>query len=411
MTLLKKSTFTLITLAIVLNIIMFMATRLILVTSLSEIQTIYKNETSQQVPVYESIIKVINHKRIKVEQYFTISIAIFSILMISFSIGILNLFVVKRIILIQKRKSSKEKNDEDMSILEGTDELSQLARRFEKINSKMEFMSNELYKNRQETAMAQITVDILKNAGNLLNKANLASNRVKVFIKNDDFNDLIRSIDMLLANRADPVKFFTEGKGELLLEYLNKISSNFSDHKRNAELYQKSLERGLEELKELFDTYQPYTENVLPAKRFPVNEALDEAIDSQYYGLNAEISLIKNYNCKEIIHCNKPLFIKLFSNLLKHAIETPRDHKNSEIKVITNKVSEKKIKISIIDNGLEIPKDLQTLIFNYKFSTKDPIQDLTLFNSVNYAVELNSRLYIEKTSKEGTTITVEIPLK
>lgn len=348
-------------------------------------------------------------KGAKVLNYFILSLIIFSIIFIAIVIGVIHLFVLKRIHNIQNKLIEiKDSGDLTLEInTSGSDELSQLSKNINNMNSNILILQNEIIKKTRETGMSQITADILQNAGNLLTKAMLSSNRVKVFIKNDDFNDLIRSIDMLLANRADPVKFFTEGKGELLLEYLNKISSNFSDHKQNAELYQKALERGLDDLQELFETYKPYTQSRRVDKIFPIEEAIDEAINSQYYGLNEEIKITKKCNFNGKIKSDKKLITQILSNLLKNAAETKRAGNEYKIEIISEKTENEIIKILVKDNSIGIPLKKRVLTFNYRYSTKDPTRSTDLFNSSNYAVELDALLYLDENS--SNTIILELP--
>lgn len=355
--------------------------------------------------------RFIHKKEKEVQRYFILSIAIFSILFIVIVISLLYILVLKRVFNIQKILGEiRDSGDLSKQIEEdGSDELSALIKDINNVNSNIKILQEELIKRSRETGIAQITSDILQNAGDLLNRVMLASKRVKIFIKNDEINDLIRSIDMLLANREDPVGFFTEGKGELLLEYLNKISTNFADHKRNAELYQKSLERGLYELEELFETYLPYTEKKHLNRVFPITEALDEAVDSQYYGLNKEIKLTKNYLYTGDIKCDKSVLTEILTNLLKNAAEATRDNKEYRIEISSEKIDDNKIRISVTDNGIGIPEDQKIMIFNYRYSTKDDSRGIGLFNSANYAVELNGRLYISESSADGTTMVLELP--
>lgn len=350
-------------------------------------------------------------KGISVLNYFILSLIIFSIIFIGIVIFIIYLFVLKRIYQIQNKLIEiKDSGDLSQSIeISGSDELSQLAKNINNMNSNILILQNEIIKKTQETGMSQITSDILQNAGILLNKSMLSSKRVKVFIMNDDFNDLLRSVDMLLANRADPVKFFTEGKGELLLEYLNKISSNFSDHKQNAELYQKALERGLDELQELFETYRPYTQSQKISKVFNLEEAIDEAINSQYYGLNEEIEVIKKCNYFGDIKSNKKLIVQVLSNLLKNAAERKRDGNEYKIEIISEKLENGKIRLLVKDNSIGIPVEERILTFNYRYSTKDPTRSTGLFNSTNYAVELNALLYLDENS--SNTVVLELPIE
>ncbi len=63
--------------------------------------------------------------------------------------------------------------------------------------------------------------------------------------------------------------------------------------------------------------------------------------------------------------------IQIWINLIKNAVESLENHGTKNPKVrITSKLSGNRIKISVVDNGPGIPKDISKKIFNPNFTTK-----------------------------------------
>lgn len=122
-----------------------------------------------------------------------------------------------------------------------------------------------------------------------------------------------------------------------------------------------------------------------------------------------------------IVHCEKPEFAELMCNpgllnqaitaIIENAIDAAHLNKCAPPKVnITLSAEPKNIVISILDNGLGIPKDVQERMFDPFFTTKDVGKGSGLGLSVAYGIikQLNGSLEFNTTQGKGTEFIIQI---
>jgi signal transduction histidine kinase len=72
---------------------------------------------------------------------------------------------------------------------------------------------------------------------------------------------------------------------------------------------------------------------------------------------------------------------------------------------------EGRLRISVSDNGVGIPAENLTRIFNHGFTTKRDGHGFGLHSSANAATELHGRLWAESAGEgRGSTFTIDLPL-
>lgn len=101
-------------------------------------------------------------------------------------------------------------------------------------------------------------------------------------------------------------------------------------------------------------------------------------------------------------------FSRAISNILINALQAKASERSLEI-VVSVKVEEGHVIISIKDNGKGIPENLQERIFQPQFTTKDSGSGLGLYMARQFVQQSGGKIGFT-TSSEGTTFFVEIPL-
>jgi PAS domain S-box-containing protein len=139
---------------------------------------------------------------------------------------------------------------------------------------------------------------------------------------------------------------------------------------------------------------------------------------------NPEIKIIKEYGRLPLIECYPGQLNQVFMNILVNAIDALDDDNSkrtikemtlnpSYIKITTELTASKSIKINIADNGIGIPKNIQTKLFDPFFTTKEVGKGtgLGLFISYQIIVEKHhGKLSCNSTPRKGTEFVIEIPL-
>lgn len=134
-------------------------------------------------------------------------------------------------------------------------------------------------------------------------------------------------------------------------------------------------------------------------------EVIEMVIDLYKKG-GIEINF-KNACKTAMLFADKDQLNRMFSNLIKNAIQAIPSDKNGKIDVSLT-TDKKHYAIEISDNGLGIPEELHDKIFTPNFTTKTTGMGLGLAMVKNMVENLNGTIGFT-TSTEGTTFRIEVP--
>jgi nitrogen fixation/metabolism regulation signal transduction histidine kinase len=116
------------------------------------------------------------------------------------------------------------------------------------------------------------------------------------------------------------------------------------------------------------------------------------------------------HESKIIIYADKEHINGVFSNLIKNGIQSvPQDRKG--LIDVNMDVRSDKVTVSISDNGIGIPEELQKKMFTPNFTTKSSGMGLGLSIVKRYVENANGKIWFESIADQGTVFYVEIPLK
>lgn len=135
-------------------------------------------------------------------------------------------------------------------------------------------------------------------------------------------------------------------------------------------------------------------------------EVIETVIDL-YKKEQVEIIFNTNGLKNTTIFADKDQLNRMFTNLIKNAIQAIPNDKNGKIEVSLT-TDKKQYEIKISDNGLGIPEELHDKIFTPNFTTKTTGMGLGLAMVKNMVENLNGKIDFT-TSKNGTTFRIEVP--
>ena len=130
-----------------------------------------------------------------------------------------------------------------------------------------------------------------------------------------------------------------------------------------------------------------------------------------------EVKVIKEYGNLPKITCYPSQLNQVFLSLITNAIDALQDSNNlvkkPQIILRTEVIQNNQVRISITDNGLGIPTNIQSRIFDPFFTTKPVGKGTGLGLAVSYAIikKHHGKLTCHSTVGEGTEFHIEIPIK
>jgi signal transduction histidine kinase len=146
------------------------------------------------------------------------------------------------------------------------------------------------------------------------------------------------------------------------------------------------------------------------SRREKVN--LNEIISSAatLYDNSSSVRINLNDSGKEyFILADREELLRLFGNLVKNAIQSIPEGKTGTIEINVEEKNNFCI-VSVTDNGMGIPAELQSKIFTPNFTTKSGGMGLGLAIVKSIAESIGGKAWFETKEGKGTSFFVEMPL-
>ncbi|MDE1192263.1 MAG: HAMP domain-containing sensor histidine kinase [Arachidicoccus sp.] len=268
---------------------------------------------------------------------------------------------------------------------------------------------------------------------NEMSKINLGmENKELEWKKNDEIGDLVKEYNVMVHKLNESVKRLAQSEREgawkeMAMQVAHEIKNPLTPMKLNLQFLQRSAEKGGSEILDL-------------SRRVP--EMLIEQIDqlakiandfSQFADihntqperieltnkLNNVIMLFNAYENikihfrpspeKNIIYADKKQLNRVFTNLIKNAIEASDDNFPIEI-FIKEENAEHEAIVSIKDNGQGIAADKKDKIFVPNFTTKTSGTGLGLAICKGIIERAGGKIWFESIENEGAIFYVSLPL-
>ncbi len=180
-----------------------------------------------------------------------------------------------------------------------------------------------------------------------------------------------------------------------------------------------SIKLGAERIREIVLSLRSFSRlDEADMKEVNIHEGLDSTLLILKSRLktksNGEITVIKNYGNLPEVECYPGQLNQVFMNLISNAIDALETDSitNPTIEISTYLKDEKRVIITISDNGVGIPQAIQSNIFNPFFTTKPVGKGTGLGLSISYQIIVYKHEGILEFSSvpERTEFYIEIPL-
>lgn len=251
---------------------------------------------------------------------------------------------------------------------ETTDEIGMLVEEYNKMVKKLEQSAVALARSEREGAWRQMARQVAHEIKNPLTPMKLS------------IQYLQRAME---SNTANAVKL-SKKLASSLIEQIDQLAKIASDFSQFANIEQTNPEH------------------------FDITEVIQSLVNLYKTGSQTEIKYVHDKNKAEIFY-DKAQINRLFTNLIKNAIEAAKENENIEI-FIKQFIADNNIIISVKDNGNGIKEELQSKIFDPNFTTKTSGTGLGLAICKAIVEKANGKIWFVTAPEEGTIFFVELPL-
>lgn len=280
--------------------------------------------------------------------------------------------------------------------------------------TKLERMHKQLTDASHLAGMAEVATSVLHNVGNVLNSINISGSLIAESLQNSKVANLTRAVALMRAHQPDLGDFLTTNpKGKQLLEYLGDLASHLAEEKAENLREVDVLVQNIVHVKEIVAMQQNYVKAMGVVESLKVKDLVEDAIRLNNGAMaRHNVKVVQEFDEVPPIQAEKHKALQILVNLLRNA-KHACDDSGREDKQITLRITgdENRVKIMVSDNGIGIPAENLTRIFNHGFTTRKDGHGFGLHNSANAAKEMGGVLLVYSAGVgQGATFTLELPL-
>jgi signal transduction histidine kinase len=261
--------------------------------------------------------------------------------------------------------------------------------------------------------MTEVATNVLHNVGNVLNSINVSVTMVDERVRKSRVSDVGRLAKLLEEHAADRVAFLTnDPKGQKVPDFIGYLAKQLGSEQADMLEEMSSLRRNVEHVKEIIAMQQGYARVSGVFENIEVTDLLEDTI-RMHEGSFArhEVKIVRDFSVLPPICTDKHKVLQILTNLVRNAKfacdESGRDDKQIILRATNGGDC---VKIAVIDNGVGVPLENLTRIFNHGFTTRKDGHGFGLHSGALAAKELGGSLSVHSDGfRLGAVFTLELP--
>ncbi len=251
---------------------------------------------------------------------------------------------------------------------------------------------------------------------------------------NDEIGNLIHEYNRMVSELAESAEKLAQSEREsawreMAKQVAHEIKNPLTPMKLSTQLlkrawddkapeFDKRLERYTQNLIEQIDALSHIANAFSNFAKMPhaineeveVSELIQSALDFHKSEEQVELSFVQQCPSPCNVLADREQLLRVFNNLIRNAIQAISDERNGKIEIKLYK-KDAFYEIEISDNGVGIPEELRSKIFNPNFTTKTTGMGLGLALVKNTLEHFNGKVRFESEPGIGCTFFVSLPIK
>jgi len=263
--------------------------------------------------------------------------------------------------------------------------------------------------------MAEVATNVLHNVGNVLNTVNVSANVLEARLGELRVAGLGKIATMLQEQGEALSAFMSTERGKGLPGYLARLSSELQADKETALTELASLVENLEHIKNIVRMQQSYaSSDIGVTETVALGDLINDGVRLNAAGFSRHgVTLELDFGEVPSITVDKHKVLQILVNVLSNAKYACDNSKHSDRRVvISTRPSEVGVCITVRDNGVGIPAENMTRIFEHGFTTRPDGHGFGLHSAAIAAKELKGSLRAASDGPGcGAIFTLELPLQ
>jgi len=278
----------------------------------------------------------------------------------------------------------------------------------------LENLHKQLVEASRQGGMAEIATNVLHNVGNVLNSVNISTTLLVQSVKQSKVSSLAKVVVLLQEHAHDLGEFIThDSRGKHVPAHLGQLSEHLLAEQETNVRELALLRQNIEHIKEIVAMQQNYATFGRVKEMVNVVNLVEDSLRINEGALSRHrVEVIREFETVPPLNVEKHKILQILVNLLRNAKHACQDSERAD-KRLTVRVAhgEGRIRISVIDNGVGIPPENLTRIFNHGFTTRKEGHGFGLHSGALAAREMGGSLIVHSDGPgQGAAFTLELPL-
>jgi PAS domain S-box-containing protein len=267
----------------------------------------------------------------------------------------------------------------------------------------------------RQAGMAEVATGVLHNVGNVLNSVNVSATLVANRVHNTKAANIAKIAALFDEHKGDLAGFLTgDSRGKTIPAYLGILAESLAAEQKTVLTELDELRKNVDYIKDIVAMQQTYATTSGIIEAVPVADMVEDALRINAGSLALQvIETIRDDQARLVVTTDKHKVIQILVNLVTNAVHACGESGRTGRQITVRTTSDgRSAKIAIIDNGVGIPPENLTQIFNYGFTTRKQGHGFGLHTSALAAKQLGGSLTAQSAGTGcGATFALELPYK
>lgn len=297
----------------------------------------------------------------------------------------------------------------------GTFGLSKDITNLKETEKKLEQVHRQLLETSRQAGMAEVATSVLHNVGNVLNSVNVSASVVVNHVRQSKSTNVGKLSTLLHAHEGDLADFLThDPKGKTIPAYLSALAEQLAAEQTATLQEIDELRKNIEHIKDIVSMQQRFARVSGATETISVVELAEDALRLDASALVRHgMEVVRDYQARPTLTTERSKVLQILVNLIRNA-KHACDEGDRKDKLLTVRITadEGQVRFIVADNGVGIPAENLTRIFNHGFTTRKTGHGFGLHSGALAAKELGGSLAVQSDGPgHGATFTLTLPCK
>jgi PAS domain S-box-containing protein len=282
--------------------------------------------------------------------------------------------------------------------------------------AKLKTAQEKLLETAREVGMAEVATGVLHNAGNVLNSISVTAESVQKRVRNSKISYLSDVARLLEDNAHELGRFMTvEERGRKIPEFLANLSQELIDEQQRSLESLEALTKHIQHVADIIQLQQSHSKATGLLEPASIADIVEDTLQ-----INAEALTRNGVEVKRDI-ANLPTLLldrhkllQILTNLISNATHAlaASEKEDRIITIQAREMETGRLQIEVSNNGVGIPPENLTRIFEHGFTTRKDGHGFGLHSTALFVNEMDGSIEARSDYPDkGAAFTIELPIQ